>query len=236
MSTDLWGWSCSIHEKGRDNERVSTIARIVLLDEVGRVLLFRIVDPLEYKLPVWITPGGGIEVGETMSQAASRELNEETGLEPARLTSAGRSRYVGASGNFVERRSSRRTGSSCCAQSHSNRTPPTGRNWSENSIVAGSGGQPRTSRPPARSLFRPASLAWRELFIVGKVWRSPSYFPGRPPELGRPLRTSGEFNGQLEEGSPDRRQHPPERSAIRAPSDEVNCCDNRHERSAWSGV
>jgi 8-oxo-dGTP pyrophosphatase MutT (NUDIX family) len=55
-------------------------ARTVVLDEEGRVLLFRIVDPLDDKPPVWITPGGGIETGETMSQAASRELKEETGL------------------------------------------------------------------------------------------------------------------------------------------------------------
>ncbi len=52
-----------------------------MLDGDGRVLLFFIRDPLDDRPGVWATPGGGIEPGETLAEAAARELGEETGLE-----------------------------------------------------------------------------------------------------------------------------------------------------------
>jgi 8-oxo-dGTP diphosphatase len=58
-------------------------ARFLILDEAGRVLLFRFVykrGPLAGH-DFWGTPGGGVEDGETLEQAALRELVEETGLE-----------------------------------------------------------------------------------------------------------------------------------------------------------
>lgn len=54
-------------------------ARVVLLDREGRTLLFRFVDPVNGS-PFWITPGGGLDEGETFEDAARRELREETGL------------------------------------------------------------------------------------------------------------------------------------------------------------
>lgn len=54
-------------------------ARVLLIDPEDRVLLFRFVDPVS-AAPFWITPGGGLENGETFEQAAERELREETGL------------------------------------------------------------------------------------------------------------------------------------------------------------
>lgn len=54
-----------------------------VLDESGRVLLIRRTDSGLYAIP-----GGQQEIGETVSQAAVREVKEETGLdiEPRRIT------------------------------------------------------------------------------------------------------------------------------------------------------
>lgn len=42
--------------------------------------MFRIEDPADSKPPIWITPGGGIEPGESPAEAAVREFLEETGI------------------------------------------------------------------------------------------------------------------------------------------------------------
>ncbi|MGH8825150.1 MAG: NUDIX hydrolase [Jiangellaceae bacterium] len=56
-------------------------ARVLLIDADGRVLLFHDSDPgLEGAPRFWITPGGGIDRGETVEQAALREVAEESGL------------------------------------------------------------------------------------------------------------------------------------------------------------
>ncbi|MFI0352682.1 NUDIX hydrolase [Actinomadura sp. 9N407] len=54
-------------------------ARVLLLDGADRVLLFKFMD-FQGSGFCWITPGGGVEDGEELSDAAARELREETGL------------------------------------------------------------------------------------------------------------------------------------------------------------
>ena len=57
---------------------------MVLLDAGGRVLLFRGFDPAKPAAGFWwITPGGGVEPGESLEQAARREVQEETGYQLA---------------------------------------------------------------------------------------------------------------------------------------------------------
>ena len=61
-----------------------TAARLVVLDAADRVLLLHVQDLSNPHFgTVWELPGGGIEPGETYSQAALRELREETGIEVA---------------------------------------------------------------------------------------------------------------------------------------------------------
>lgn len=61
--------------------RRRTSSRVVLLDEDGAVLLLCGSDPAGADAPRWwFTIGGATQVGETLAQAAVRELEEETGL------------------------------------------------------------------------------------------------------------------------------------------------------------
>lgn len=48
-------------------------ARVLLLDASDRLLLVQSGD-------AWLAPGGGVEEGEGLAEAAARELREETGL------------------------------------------------------------------------------------------------------------------------------------------------------------
>jgi 8-oxo-dGTP pyrophosphatase MutT (NUDIX family) len=54
-------------------EFVRRSARVLLLDASGRLLLVQ-------SGHAWFAPGGGVEEGEKLADAAVRELCEETGL------------------------------------------------------------------------------------------------------------------------------------------------------------
>ena len=61
-------------------------ARVLLLDPDGRILLMKGRLPGRPDGPAfWYSIGGGVEDGETLAQAAAREIVEETGLTDAVL-------------------------------------------------------------------------------------------------------------------------------------------------------
>ena len=55
-------------------------SRVLLFDRDGRILLFLTKAPDTSGVARWLTPGGGVDPGETHADAAVRELFEETGL------------------------------------------------------------------------------------------------------------------------------------------------------------
>ncbi len=59
--------------------RRTLAASVVVRDADGRVLLVRRANPPEQGC--WSVPGGRVEPGETLAEAARREAREETGLE-----------------------------------------------------------------------------------------------------------------------------------------------------------
>jgi 8-oxo-dGTP pyrophosphatase MutT (NUDIX family) len=67
-------------------------ARVIVVDPAGRTLLFRGGDPGRPEEGTWwFTPGGGVEDGESLAEAARREVAEEIGI---RAVEVGRPLFV----------------------------------------------------------------------------------------------------------------------------------------------
>lgn len=60
--------------------RYRPTSRMLVLDSRNRILLLLIEDPNLDVPRLWITPGGGVDPGETFEEGARRELWEETGI------------------------------------------------------------------------------------------------------------------------------------------------------------
>ena len=60
-------------------------ARVLLLDQLDRVLLMHARDPDDPGHHWWELPGGGLDDGESPEQAAVREVAEETGIQLDRV-------------------------------------------------------------------------------------------------------------------------------------------------------
>lgn len=88
-------------------------ARLLCLDPSGALLLQRVVDPAEPDVARWVSPGGGIEPGETAHDAARREAWEELGvsfddlgppaIEASNEFGFGGRRYLGRNSFFAVR-------------------------------------------------------------------------------------------------------------------------------------
>jgi 8-oxo-dGTP pyrophosphatase MutT (NUDIX family) len=57
--------------------------RVLVLDPAGRVLLLQGFDPAVPDYRFWFTIGGGADPGESLVEAAARELHEEAGISAA---------------------------------------------------------------------------------------------------------------------------------------------------------
>jgi len=61
-------------------------ARVLLLDPRNQILLLKGRLPSDPSAPgAWFTVGGGVEPGESLEEAARREIFEETGFEVAEI-------------------------------------------------------------------------------------------------------------------------------------------------------
>jgi 8-oxo-dGTP pyrophosphatase MutT (NUDIX family) len=83
-------------EPSRRPVRHRRTARVLMVDDADQLLLFSDSDPGIPGLHWWITPGGGIDPGESDVEGAVREVREETGqvVSPAVLVGPLAHRHV----------------------------------------------------------------------------------------------------------------------------------------------
>jgi 8-oxo-dGTP diphosphatase len=76
-----------VKAQGVNLERYSLIPRVLVfpVDEKGHVLLLKGASNKKIWANLWNGPGGHLETGESVLEAANRELREESGLTAGRL-------------------------------------------------------------------------------------------------------------------------------------------------------
>lgn len=76
-----------VQAQGISRERYSLIPRVLIfpVDDKGRVLLLKGASNKKIWANLWNGPGGHLEGGESVLEAARRELLEETGLSTEKL-------------------------------------------------------------------------------------------------------------------------------------------------------
>jgi 8-oxo-dGTP pyrophosphatase MutT (NUDIX family) len=79
--------TCSSSMVSTADKTAAKIGSVLLLEQNGRLLMTRRSGGLGLFPEVWVFPGGHIESGESLREAASREFEEEVGLhiEPSAL-------------------------------------------------------------------------------------------------------------------------------------------------------
>jgi ADP-ribose pyrophosphatase YjhB (NUDIX family) len=73
------------NREANDAPMVREAVRAIVLDRDNRVLLFKAFPDNTRSRHFWITPGGGVESGESAASALGRELAEECGLKAAEI-------------------------------------------------------------------------------------------------------------------------------------------------------
>ena len=62
-----------------DTKHPIPIVRLIILDHKGRVLILKR-DQTDHSSGAWCLPGGKVDYGQTVEEAAAKELSEETNL------------------------------------------------------------------------------------------------------------------------------------------------------------
>jgi 8-oxo-dGTP diphosphatase len=91
--------ACDHGGMGEEPPRPAVAVGLVARDRAGRLLLVKRANPPAKGR--WSLPGGRVEAGETIVEAAVRELREETGLEATVGEVAGVVERIGEGHHFV---------------------------------------------------------------------------------------------------------------------------------------